>query len=246
MQAISKRRSARSQNAAFRTCTAVRNLRWRSSIVMQALDRFCAGVIVADDCGRVIEMNRAARSILRVENGLAVRNGQLCAGRVFESTRLAKLIATAAAADRTGPAAGRMLIGRGNGRPAYVLTVAPLRPDLAIGDRPLAMIVIVDPERHSPSESDLVELFGLSPAEARLATALMRGERLSGIAADFGVQVATLRTQLGSILKKVGADRQSDLIRILSNTGIGSVSLSAAWFDMVEAVTQLPLWLSGA
>src|SRR5438552_7707564 len=99
MQAISKSRNARSRNPGFGACTAVRNLRRRSSIAGQALDRLCAGVIVADDCGLVIEMNRVARSILAVEDGLAMRNGQLCAGRVFESTRLAKLLAAAAAAD---------------------------------------------------------------------------------------------------------------------------------------------------
>jgi hypothetical protein len=57
---------------------------------------------------------------------------------------MAKLISAAAAAGKPGVIAGHMLIGRGDGRPAYVLTVAPLHPDLAIGDRPLAMIVIVD------------------------------------------------------------------------------------------------------
>ena len=117
MQAISNSGNARSRNAGFGACTAVRNLRRRSSIAGQALDRLCAGVIVADDCGRVIEMNRAARSILAAEDGLAVRDGQLCAGRVFETSRLAKLIAATAAGGNAGTVAGRMLIGRGNGRP---------------------------------------------------------------------------------------------------------------------------------
>ena len=53
-----------------------------------------------------------------------------------------------------------------------------------------------------------------------------------------------MRTQLGSILRKVGAERQSDLIRILSGTGIGSVSLAAGWFDIAVTVAQLPLSLA--
>src|SRR5215469_7139734 len=61
----------------------------------------------------------------------------------------------------------------------------------------------------------------------------------------YGVRITTVRTQLGSILRKVGAERQSDLIRILSSTGIGTVSFSAAWSNMAEAVTQMPLWFSG-
>jgi DNA-binding CsgD family transcriptional regulator len=86
----------------------------------------------------------------------------------------------------------------------------------------------------------------LSPAEARLAAALLTGKTLAQIAAGAGVRITTLRTQLGSILRKVGAERQSDLIRILSSTGIGTVCFSAGWFNMAEAVTQMPRWFLGA
>jgi DNA-binding CsgD family transcriptional regulator len=214
-------------------------------VALQALDRLCSGVIVSDDGGRVVEMNRGAQAMVGLEDGLAVRNGQLCARRAFETAKMSKLISAAAAVGKAGGAAGRMLIGRGDGRPAYVLTVAPLHPDLAIGDRPLAMIVIVDPERHSPSGSELVELFGFSPAEARLAAALMTGKTLTEIAAEFGLRVPTLRTQLRSILKKVGAKRQSDLVRIVSSAGIGSVSMAAGWLDIALDAIQIPLSVAG-
>jgi DNA-binding CsgD family transcriptional regulator len=211
---------------------------------LQALDRLCSGVIVSDDGGRIVEMNRGAQAMVRLEDGLAVRNGQICARRAFETVKMARLISAAAATGKTG-AAGRMLIGRGEGRPAYVLTIAPLHPDLAIGDRPLAMIVIVDPERHSPSDSELVELFGFSPAEARLAAALMTGKTLTEIAAEFDLRVPTLRTQLRSILKKVGAKRQSDLVRIFSSAGIGSMSMAAGWLDIALDAIQVPLSVAG-
>jgi DNA-binding CsgD family transcriptional regulator len=139
-----------------------------------------------------------------------------------------------------------MLVGRCDGLPPYVLTIAPLRADTTLDDRRFALIIVVDPQRHSPSGKDLAEFFGLSPAEARLAAALLTGKTLSQIAANTGVRITTLRTQLGSILKKVGAERQSGLIRILSSTGIGSVSLSVGGFNIAEAVTQMPLWFCAA
>jgi DNA-binding CsgD family transcriptional regulator len=207
------------------------------------LDQLCAGVIVSDDGGRVIEMNRAAESIVRLDDGLNLKNGRLCARRAFETGKIAKLIIGATANTKSDWSAGRMPVGRGDGLPPYVLTVAPLRSSMAWDDRRLALIVIVDPERHLPSQSDLAEFFGLSLAEARVAAALMTGKTLSQVAAATEIRITTLRTQLGSILRKVGAKRQTDLIRILSTVGIGSVCSSVGWLYLVAAVLQLPLSL---
>jgi DNA-binding CsgD family transcriptional regulator len=92
--------------------------------------------------------------------------------------------------------------------------VAPLRGDLTIDGRPLAIVIATDPDARSVSASDLADCFGLSPAESRLA--LMTGKKLADIAVVFGVQITTLRTQLSSILRKTGVKRQIDLIRVLT------------------------------
>jgi DNA-binding CsgD family transcriptional regulator len=82
------------------------------------------------------------------------------------------------------------------------------------------MIVLADPDQQSPSERDVAEFFGLSPAESRLVIALLAGKKLGEVAIDFGVQITTLRTQLSSILRKTGVTRQVDLIRLLSNVPV--------------------------
>jgi DNA-binding CsgD family transcriptional regulator len=240
MSVISRRRRIHSRSAGW-SHAKIHNLRWLSSIAPLALDQLCVGVIVTDKSGLVIEMNRAAEAIVGLQDGLVIRDGQFCARRVFETAKMAKLIAGAAAEGEARATAGRMLIGRCDDLPAYVLTVTPLRTGLAVNGRPFAMIVVVDPARHSPSEGALAEFFGLSPAEARIAVALLTGKRLSDIAAASGVQVTTVRTQLRSILRKVGAKRQSDLVRILSHTGISSISLSGWWLDTALAVVQIPV-----
>jgi DNA-binding CsgD family transcriptional regulator len=219
----------------------IHNRKWISSVALLALDQLSAGVIVTDSCGRVIEMNRAAEAIVQLEDGLLVRDGRFCARRVFETSKVAKLIDDATTEGKSRLAAGRMLIGRSDGSPAHVLTVTPLLADLAIDDRRFAMIVIVDPARRSPSEADLAEFFGLSPAEARVAAALLTGSRLSDIAANSGVQVTTVRTQLRSILRKVGVKRQFDLLRVLSGTGMSAIPASEWWLDAALAVAQIPV-----
>jgi DNA-binding CsgD family transcriptional regulator len=222
------------------------NGKWPSSVALQALDQLAAGVIVTDSGAGVVEMNRAGEAIVRLEDGLLIREDRLCARRVFETTKITRLIAGATGKGKSDATARRMLVGRGDALPAYVLTVAPLRTGFAIAERRLALVVVVDPVRHAPSETDLAEFFGFSPAEARLAAAMMAGKRLSAIAADRGVQITTVRTQLASILKKVGVKRQSDLLRVLSSTGIGSVSFAAGWLDAALDLMQLPLSLVGA
>ena len=90
-------------------------------------------------------------------------------------------IAAAAVEQETPAAIGRMRVRRYDGRLPYVLTVAPLGADLTVYGRPLAMIVLTDPDGRSPSERDLSEFFGLSPAESRLAVALLAGKKLAGV-----------------------------------------------------------------
>jgi DNA-binding CsgD family transcriptional regulator len=204
---------------AARLHTKLHSLGWRSSVALRALDQLAAGVIIADGEGRVIELNRAAERIVRRGDGLIIRNGRLETSGVLKSEKLAQLIA-AAAAPRNAPAMGSMQVGRPNGRQSYILTVAPLGAELTAHQRPLAMILVADPDELSPSATDLAELFGLSPAEARLAAALMTGAKLSEIAASSGVRITTLRTQLSSILRKVGVQRQADLVRMLSSVPI--------------------------
>jgi DNA-binding CsgD family transcriptional regulator len=189
-------------------------------VALRALDHLGAAVVIADSDGRVIQTNRVAERVLQRGDGLRIRNGKLGALDVSESAGLEAAIASAAVEQKTPAAIGRMRVRRHDGRLPYVLTVAPLGADLTVYGRPLAMIVLTDPDECSPSEGDLAEFFGLSPAESRLAVALLAGKKLSEVAMEFGVQITTLRTQLSSILRKTGVTRQVDLIRLLSNVQV--------------------------
>src|SRR5205085_9739045 len=153
-------------------------------------------------------------------DGLKIRNGKLGALDVSESAGVETAIAAAAAEQKTAAAIGRILVRRHDGLLPYVLTVAPLGADLTVHGRPLAMIVLTDPDECSPSERDLAEFFRLSPAESRLAVALLAGKKLSEVAIEFEVQITTLRTQLSSILQKTGVTRRVDLVRLLYNVTV--------------------------
>jgi DNA-binding NarL/FixJ family response regulator len=84
----------------------------------------------------------------------------------------------------------------------------------------------LDPDARSPSERDLAEFFGLSRAESWLTAALLAGKTMREAATDLEVQITTLRTQLSSVLRKVGVSRQAEPIRVLSNIPVVPASLS--------------------
>jgi DNA-binding CsgD family transcriptional regulator len=190
---------------------------YQSAIVRGKIDHIAAGVIFADGNCRVVETNQVAERVLRLGDGLTMRNGQICARRSFETAKLAQLVANATDARGGYPSAGCLLIGRDGGRPSYVVRVAPITVGLTEYDLPMAMILVSVPDENRVSVSELAELYGLSPAESRLAVALAFGKRLNELATEFGLQITTLRTQLSSILKKCEVERQSDLVRLISN-----------------------------
>jgi DNA-binding CsgD family transcriptional regulator len=62
----------------------------------------------------------------------------------------------------------------------------------------------------------LVELFGLTPAEARLTVALAAGRQLEEVARERSVRMPTLRTQLRAVLDKTGTRRQAELTALVA------------------------------
>ena len=84
-----------------------------------------------------------------------------------------------------------------------------------------AALILVHGLAEQPEPQDAVnqllqQVYGLTPAEARLATLILDGQSPSDAASKLKVSVATVRTQLSSILKKTGSRKQAELIRHLS------------------------------
>jgi len=84
---------------------------------------------------------------------------------------------------------------------------------------PAVCVVIADPEKRDLLPADrLRALYGLTPAEARLAARLALGDDLRSAAASLGIGYATARTQLTGIFDKTETRRQGELIMLLLKT----------------------------
>jgi DNA-binding CsgD family transcriptional regulator len=79
-----------------------------------------------------------------------------------------------------------------------------------------ALVFISDPEsRPKPRAALMRALYGLTPAEARLADLLLEGLEVREIAERVGTTLETARSHLKRVLAKTGARRQVELMRLM-------------------------------
>ncbi len=206
---------------AFKLHFQLAELRARSEGVEASLNMLSVGVVFLGASGEVLLMNRVAEEVFQRRDGLLVTRGEIGACLPSESTRLRAMTFGAA---QTGSgrglcAGGTMLISRDKQRPLS-LTVAPLREfDPSLPQRPAAVIFISDPDRSAELPADLLSRsYGLTPAEARLATILFEGRSLKEAADLSGVTHNTAKSQLKSVFSKTQVQRQGQLIKLLLNS----------------------------
>jgi DNA-binding CsgD family transcriptional regulator len=80
------------------------------------------------------------------------------------------------------------------------------------------LVLISDPDHGiALNRERLQQIYGLTPAEARLAALLVEGKRLRTAAADLEISFETARTHLKRIFSKTNSESQADLVRLLLN-----------------------------
>jgi DNA-binding CsgD family transcriptional regulator/PAS domain-containing protein len=185
-----------------------------------ALDRLPIGVVLVGAEGHPLFMNQAAEEMVRGEDGLSVRHGRLSATSNSGNSELRRLIEeSACGAARSAASPGRAMHLRGSFRDLSVL-VAPVWPQpkcLALSEhRPAAMVFVSEPRKQSQvSVEVLMEVYGLTKTEARLACELARGTGVDAAAATLEMGVGTARTHLKQIFQKTDTHRQAELVRLL-------------------------------
>ena len=184
---------------------------WWEGVQSQSRD----AAILLDERGKVLRVSPASE---RAMGALGIKSGRLCAKD--PSAHAALQAAVARAIEPSGALAGSVTLKHAEGLGCLQLIVSPLsreRRFLAPFEA-AAIVHLIDPAAAKPVEQAAIgALFGLTPAEARLAAALAGGDTLSQAAARYAVSIGTVRTQLKSIFGKMGINRQQDLILRLSS-----------------------------
>lgn len=194
-------------------------LAFRAQASEAALDRIGSGVVLADAEARILFANAKAQRLLRGQDGV-LSSGQRLACRLGdETTTLQQMVRTISEGRVTGASGPNIAFAsRPSGKEALVLVVLPVPREhtaAKVSRGASVAVFILDPDERRLTPAVVLEKLGLTPAEARLAAELVKGEPLDLIAERFGVAKGTIRTQLLSLFRKTGTGRQAELVAFL-------------------------------
>ena len=175
------------------------------SLVLEELDY---GVLLLTADGRVVHCNLAARRNLDAEHPLELVDNHVRARDAKDAPALLEALHGAQHDGR------RCLLRLGEGAAKANVVVVPLNRDVT----QTAVLVVL--ERRQLCGELAAQWFalryGLTPTETEVLKALSAGARPGDVAAQQGVAISTVRTQIQSIRAKSGADSIGELLRQLA------------------------------
>lgn len=202
---------------------------WRTAALHgeQALDALDQGVLLLDGQGKVVFSNQRGQALLRAQDCLGLKKGCLraisVAGQVLLGGALTRVLQTGLPESLRLFTVSSAPSTQADATPApHCLTLTRLTRDAQLpahalhARAELLVLVSVPHAQRSVTAHQLMQLFSLTHAEARLAHALARGWSVDEYAKMQGLGLPTVRTQVRSVLDKTGAPRQQDLVRMLA------------------------------
>lgn len=209
----------------------------------QALESLAVGIMLLDERERVLHCNAKAREVLTAHAGLSLVNGHLTATWTQDMRPLSDLLAVIHSRSLMGgpPIPETILLTPYPGEPQLLVVACPVKshhahfhgpwPDISI-----AVFISNLADAGLLNHDVLMTLYGLTPAEARLACALAKGYELTDLTTEWHVSRETLRTHLKRVLGKTGTSRQAELVRLLSGK---PWSLAAENGEMADSAVEI-------
>ncbi len=188
------------------------------------LDFLPFGVVLVGSGCEVWQMNEHAEEIVSLDDGVWIDHQTLRAHSHSETKHLHALVNWMVDPERGTLTAGENVfaLSRPSLLPSFSAMVAPINSRDEDFGEPFAAIFLSDPNRQNDFDPVRLERFyGLTPAEAKLTILLVQGLSLDKAAEKLNVSLNTVRTHLKGIFTKTGANRQSEVVRIILSGVIG-------------------------
>jgi len=195
------------------------HLKIQRDMARHALDTLSVAVLIVDPSLQLVYANAMADDILAHPNSaLNLRAGRLSARNRTDQATFRQLIAgSGGKAAVTSSCRNQMLLRTPGGDGQSIsISVAPLPGGYGLANGPSDLMLLARPlESAIDLAASAQQLFGLTEAEARFASALASGQSLAEAAGDQGVRISTARTHLARIFQKTGTRQQSQVAALL-------------------------------
>jgi DNA-binding CsgD family transcriptional regulator len=178
------------------------------TVLLDILDAFVIGVVLLDSSGNLSFANASAASLLRIPAGL-VAPGSLEGRRATQVREALRALSRPPTED-------------GQGLHVVAAPLDPVDARLGVNARFATALFISERVRQEAGTKRFAALYGLTPAEERLALKLGAGASLAAAARQLGIQVATARSELRAVFKKTRTHRQTDLVRMV-HAAVGQI-----------------------
>lgn len=185
-----------------------------------ALDRLACGVLLTDENRRVFHANRSAAAMLDQGAVVRVRFDRLVAAQPARDRALGDALTKAHRGDAEVRLHGIGIpMHKSDGAPAacYVLPLNQSDARHVPGGPTVAVFLSVSGDSFPIVDAMLSTLYGLTAAEARVASEIGKGGTLRDIGQRMHVSENTLKTHLKRIFDKTGVHRQSDLVSLVAS-----------------------------
>ena len=171
-----------------------------------ALDELDYGIVLLFDGTHVVHINDAARVELDDRHPLQMQGGELRARLARDVAPLHEAVSDASLRSL------RRLLTLGKDAERASISVVPLE---AADSGPRAVLVVLGKRSmcESLSVQGFARSYGLTGAETRVLVALCNGTPPAQAATELGVAISTIRSQIGSMRQKTGAESIRALVR---------------------------------
>jgi DNA-binding CsgD family transcriptional regulator len=182
----------------------------------EILEQQGKAMIALGSSGRILHVSVLAEAL--IGNAITITKGTLRAINEADKPAFDRMVSLAA--QNTGKldlSIQPVPLSRNNGKPtliAYACRLPEREHGLFLSAT--TIIIFIDPEKpqHIPSEL-LMDYFGFTRAEARLAISMLEGLSLEQHAKDSGITIITARNHLQSLLSKTMTHSKAELVAML-------------------------------
>jgi DNA-binding CsgD family transcriptional regulator len=186
------------------------------SSASNALNAVRQAAIAIDRFGIVLDANKAAQVLF--DDHIHIKNRRLFMDDRRARSCLEQLLGRLRITPDTAAFPCEPIVIRRDRKGPVVVRVLPIHGAARtpfLGARAMLTIAVIEP-KSGPGAALLSKAFGLTPAEAKLASIVSEGTSPERAAEQLGISRETARSQLKAVFAKTATHRQSELVALLS------------------------------